>query len=89
MSLCSFGVFRTALACFTDEMEIISFSIFLAYTDAFAVLPDIAFLARNAMRPIIDLAICAANAVENPVFLLSQLFKSLLLSLYLCLEMSF
>jgi hypothetical protein len=58
-----------------DEMKVIFVGLFLVDAKAFAMLPDIAPFAGHAVRPIVDLAVDAANAVKNPVFLL--LFKLL------------
>jgi hypothetical protein len=82
--LCSLSILRTALACAADEVEVVAFSGFLADTHAVTVLPDIALLAGDAMRPIVNLPVRAADAVKNPVFFfLSKLFESQLLALYL------
>lgn len=57
-----------------DEMEIFLLSILFGNIKAFAVLPDVTSLAGNAMCPIIDLPIDAADAVKYPVvFLVLQL----------------
>jgi hypothetical protein len=71
-------------------MEIISLSLLLRDTVAFAVLPHAAILASNAMRAIIKiLTMDAAYAVEIPRVILLQVLQLLLALLHVGLELSF
>jgi hypothetical protein len=60
----------------------------LTNTHAFAVLPDVALVACNAVGAIVDLSVGTADAIEYPVFFLGKLLQCLLLPLDLCLEMT-
>ena len=67
-----------------DQMEILSVSFCLTNTNTFTVLPDVTFLAGNAVCTIIDLSVGAADTVEYPICFLRKILKCLLLSLDFC-----
>jgi hypothetical protein len=63
-------------------MEILLVRFFFVDAQTFGMLPCVAILARNAVGPVVDLTVCATNAVENPVvLLLFKLLQSLLVPL--------
>jgi hypothetical protein len=84
----SFCILCFALTNGANEVKIFSVSLSLTHANAFAMLPDVAFIACNAMGAIVDLSIGAADAIEYPILLFSKLLQNLLLSLDLCLEMT-
>ena len=87
MGLVLLGLFASHTRV-ADEVEIVRLGLLLINAKALAVLPYVAFLARHAVGAIVDLAIHAADAVENPVFFfLLQLFQSLLVLLNLGLPL--
>jgi hypothetical protein len=69
-------------------VEIFSISLCLANTHAFAVLPDVAFITRNAVSAVVNLSVGTADAIKYPIFFLGKLFQCLLLPLDLGLEMT-
>jgi hypothetical protein len=50
-----------------NKVEVLPLDIFLLDTEAFTVLPDIAPLAGNTVRTVVNLAVQAAQAVSHPL----------------------
>lgn len=86
------GLFLLAHAVVTHEVKVFTFGILLADTMTLGVLPDVAFLAGNAVGAVVEvLAVHATDrAVKDPlIFFFGQLVEFLLSSLHLQLEVPF